>query len=211
MTSNPTWTRREVLAAGAAGAASLLAASCASSASAEPFGGTLLDPPYSKPNVTLTTMGGTAFPFREATQGKLTLLFLGYTNCPDQCPLWLNTVARAREKIGEGPGSRPQVLFVGLDLKRDTPAVLKNYLGRIDPTFTGLTGSRPQLDKLLDDLHFAPLEIGEPDASGNYEVGHYSRSIAYSPDNQGHRMYTFDVKQPDLVADLPRLARSQFR
>lgn len=156
-------------------------------------------------------MNGDPFPFREATKGKLTLLFLGYTNCPDQCPVWLNTVARARETIGSGPGSRPLVLFVGVDLKRDTPEVLKQYLGRIDPTFMGLTGERAQIDSLIESLHFAPLRIGKPDADGNYEVGHYSRSIAYSPDNKGHRLYSFDVTQAELVHDLPRLARNNFK
>lgn len=205
-----TWSRRRVLMAGAAGAAAVFTGACTSTKRPEPFGGSVLDPPYSKPDVTLETMNGDPFPFREATKGKLTLLFLGYTHCPDQCPVWLNTVARAREAIGSGPGSRPLVLFVGIDLKRDTPAVLKQYLGRIDETFMGLTGSRAQIDDLIDSLHFAPLMIGKPDANGDYDVGHYSRSIAYSPDNQGHRLYSFDVTQAELVHDLPRLARNDF-
>ncbi len=199
-----------MLQASAVGVAGLLVAGC-SKQKAEPFAGELIEPPYGKPDVMLTTVNGEPFPLRKATDGKLTLLYLGYTHCPDQCPVWLNTVARAREAIGSGPGSRPQVLFVGVDLKRDTPLVLKQYLGRIDSTFIGLTGTEKEIVRLNDALHFPPLIVGKPDANGDYEVGHYARAVAYSPDNKGHRFYGFDTRHQQLVADLPRLAQGQWK
>jgi protein SCO1/2 len=166
-----------------------------------------IDPPLARPDVTLTTADGEAFPFREATEGRLSLLFLGYTHCPDLCPVWLNAVARAKELVGSGPGSRPQVLFLGVDVARDTPAVLRQYLRRVDPAFVGLTGTPADVAATNAALGFGPIELGAPAADGDYEVGHTAKAIAFSPDGLGHRWYGYDVRADDLADDLPRLAR----
>lgn len=219
---NSTWNRRRFLGATAASAAGLALAGCSlgngssqdNSSATNPkasFGGSLVDPPLAKPDVTLTTVDGKPFPFREATKGKLTLLFFGYTHCPDQCPVYLNTLARAREAIGTGPGSRPQALFLGVDRKRDTPEVLKTYLKAIDPTFIGLTGSEQAIAAANAAMHFPPIEIGPPDANGDYEVGHYGQAVAFTPDDKGHRLYGYDVRRAQFIADLPRLAEGRYR
>lgn len=210
----PTWTRRRFLATTAAGtAATAFLAACGSeqtptSAAKESskWGGDLVDPGLAKPDVTLTTTDGKPFPFREATKGKLTLLFFGFTSCPDQCPIWLNSLARAREQIGSGPGSDPQVLFVGVDVQRDTPEMLDEYLARVDPTFIGLTGPESAIAAANKALYFPPITIGSPDATGNYEVGHYGKAVAFTPDNLGHRLYGYDVRSTQLAHDLPLLA-----
>lgn len=64
--------------------------------------------------MTLTDLDGKPFPFRTATEGHLTILFFGFTICPDVCPVFLNSLASGRGLIGEGPGSEAQVLFVGV-------------------------------------------------------------------------------------------------
>ena len=221
---DPSWSRRRFLvsAAGTAGialAAPTLAACGLQNASStdadvgDPdagWGGSLVSPPLPKPDVTFTTDKGEPFPFREATAGKLTMLFFGYTNCPNQCPVYLNTVARARAAIGSGPGSDPLVVFVGIDLKRDTPEALRTYLNNIDPTFVGLTGTQDIIDKASSELHFAPPVIGAPDKNGDYFVGHTAQAVAYTADNKGHRLYGYDVRRAELVHDLPRLAKGTF-
>jgi protein SCO1 len=213
------WSRRQVLGAGLAGAAALAVAGCgglsnsSTSQRVDPeaeFGGTLVDPPLEMPDVTLTTVDGEPFPLRERTEGKLTMLFFGFTNCPDVCPVYLNTLARARQSI-RGPGSRPTVLFVGIDVQRDTPEVLKTYLDRVDPTFIGLTGSERAIATANDSLTFAPIVIGEPDADGAYEVGHTSRAVAFTPDGHGRRLYDAFTRQQVFMKDLPRLAKGQYR
>ncbi len=213
------WTRRRFLGALGAGAAALAVAGCGSGdpgtpqadAASTSWGGVLVDPGLEKPDVTLTTTDGSPFPFREATDGKLTLLFFGFTNCPDQCPIWLNSVARAKEEIGSGPGSDPQVLFVGVDVARDTPEVLDEYLGRIDESFIGLTGPESVIAAANSALYFPDILIGSPDASGDYEVGHYGRAAAFSPDNLAHRLYGYDVRPSELARDLPRLASGTYQ
>lgn len=224
------WSRRRVLGLGAAVSAGALLAGCSLSAgssadhSAEPdvkgdWAGSLLDPPFEKPDYTFTDFNGDPFPFREKTDGRLTVLFFGYTNCPDICPVFLNTIARAIEAIGSGPGSRPQVLFVGVDVKRDTLAVMKKYLGNIDPSFIGLSGSgatKAQIEAMivnaLSDLKEAAPVIGEPDDNGDYVVGHPAAAYVFSPDNQAHRRYrSADVRQQEWVRDLPRLDEGTFK
>lgn len=165
----------------------------------------LLEPPFEKPDVTFTDTDGEPFPLREKTEGKLTLLFFGYTHCPDVCPVYLSTVAGARERIGAGPGSRPMVLFVGVDRARDTPEYMKSYLRNIDPTFIGLTAEEDVINGALADLALPEPVFYEPDENGRYAVDHPARITVFSPDNLAHRMYPSDVRQQQWVKDLPRL------
>jgi protein SCO1/2 len=214
-------TRRRFLGAGAMGLAGLALAGCSLDDGSStdnkaldrnaPFAGDLVAPPLAMPDVTLTDTDGKPYPLREKAKGKLTFLFFGYTHCPDQCPVYLNSLARARDAVSTGPGSRPNVLFVGVDTKRDTPAVLKQYLHNIDPTFIGLTGSEKDIATANDALHFAPIEIGEPDPTGNYLVGHTSQAVAFTPDGKGHRLYGFDVRSQQFARDLPRLAEGRYK
>jgi len=217
------WSRRRFLGATASGVALAAMAGCgldrasspdrdAASAQGEKWGGELLDPPFDKPDVTFTDMHGDPYPLREKTAGKLAMLFFGYTNCPDVCPIFLNTIARAIEAIGTGPGSDALVLFVGVDVARDTPEQLRTYLGRINPAFVGLTGSEHTIAEANKALYLPPITIEAPDADGNYAVGHSSRSFAFTPDDVAHRMYNSDkVRQAQWVKDLPRLAEGQYR
>ena len=207
--------RRFLAVVGGLSAAALLNG-CGSDGTSPPtpsdaWGGTLVEPPLDKPDVTLQTTDGQPFPFREATAGRLTLLFFGFTNCPDVCPIWLDTVARALKEIGSGPGSDAQVLFVGVDVARDTPEVLDAYLDRFDPNFIGLTGTDEAIAAANDALYFPSIVIGQPDESGTYEVGHYGRAAAFSPDDTAHRLYGYDVRVDELVHDLPLLAEGIYQ
>lgn len=225
---HPAWTRRRVLGLGAAATAVVALGGCNldrgsstdSSAEPEPKGdwsGTLLDPPFPKPDFTFADFDGNPYPLVEKTKGKLTILFYGYTNCPDVCPITLNTLARAKEAIASGPGSNPLVLFVGVDVDRDTPAVLKTYLGNIDPEFIGLTPmgatkaeKESQIVDSLAALKQAAPVIGEPDKDGNYDVGHPAAVTVFSADDMAHRVYPSDVRQSQWVKDLPRLDKGDF-
>ena len=211
-------TRRQMLALGAAGVVVLGLDACGGTSDAgqatpdpdEGWAGTLLDPPFPKPEAQFTDFNGKPFPFAESTKGKLSVLFFGYTNCPDVCPTYLNTMAAARRVMGTGPGSEALILFVGVDVTRDTPSVLKQYLGNIDPTFVGLTGTEKEIGSAICQLKLPPAEIGRPDPDGNYAVGHPSRVFVFSPDNKAHRLYTSDVRAKEWAQDLPRLASGKW-
>lgn len=213
----PLLSRRRVLGLGALAAGALLVGCSSDDDTSSPppgdagdgWAGTLLDPPFEKPDVTLTNIDGTPFPFQEATAGKLTVLFFGFTSCPDVCPIFLSSISKGREMV-DGPGSTPQVLFVGVDTARDTAEVMKTYLGNVDDTFTGLTGAPKDIDAAIAALKMAPVEIGEPDAEGNYDVGHPARVYVFSPDNKAHRLYGHDVTPKQWSRDLPILAAGKW-
>lgn len=175
------------------------------------WGGNLFEPPLDKPDVTFTDLDGDPFDLREKTADQLSLLFFGYTSCPNECPIYLSTLASARESIRSGPGSRPQVLFVGVDTARDTPEAMRTYLDNIDSTFIGLTASPEVIDDALGQLMLPGVALDEPDDAGNYIVGHPSRAIAFTPDNVAHRMYGYDTRQTQWVRDLPLLAQGKWQ
>ncbi len=175
------------------------------------WAGQMVDPPLEKPDVTFTDLDGNPFDLREQTAGELAVLFFGYTNCPDVCPIYLQTISRAMEAIGTGPGSDATVLFVGVDTERDTPEQMRTYLERINPAFIGLTGTPEVIAEANAALFQAPITFDEPDEDGNYLVGHGSKVFAFQPDGLAHRIYPYDVRQNEWVRDLPRLAEGQFQ
>lgn len=215
------WSRRQFLGSAGAGAAVLALGACGLNRGAsvdrsnEPdagsFGGTVVDPPFEKPDRTFVDHNNQPFNLRTDTKDRLAILFFGYTNCPDVCPVYLNQMHSALGAIGSGPGSRPMVLFVGVDTARDTPEVLKQYLGNIDKSFIGLTADDETIAAALDDLTLPQVILREPDENGDYYVDHAAYAVAFSPDNLGHRIYsTGDVRQQDWVKDLPRLDKGTY-
>lgn len=222
MTTDP-WTRRRFLGAAATGVAAVGLGACSLDRASTPdeskdegastaWAGELQKPPLEPPDVTFTDMNGQPFPFREKTKGKLSVLFFGYTNCPDVCPVFLTSFARAIEAIGSGPGSEAQLLFVGVDVQRDTPEQLKTFLGRINPTFLGLTGTEKVIAQANSAVYNPPIVIeDDPDGDGVYLVGHSSRVFPFTADGVAHRIYPADVRQSELVRDLPRLSKGQYR
>lgn len=216
------FSRRTAMALGAGGAMAAVLSACGLGRASSPdrpavvesssWGGTLLDPPFEKPDVTFTDMNGKSFPFKASTEGRLTVLFFGYTHCPDVCPTYLNSLASALDGIGTGAGSRPLVLFVGVDVARDTPAVMKTYLGNIDPEFVGLTGPETAIADAVSALKLPPVVIYEPNPDGTYEVGHPAQVTVFSPDNTAHRIYSaMDTRPQQWAKDLPRLDEGEFK
>lgn len=212
---SPALSRRHLL-TGSTAALSLWLVGCGGGRSSaadreadQSWAGSLLDPPFTKPDVQFTDFRNRPFPLIESTKDKLTVLFFGYTRCPDVCPIFLNTMAAARRSLGSKLTGL-QVLFVGVDLEHDTPEALRTYLGAIDGTFIGLTGESSEIDSAISELKMAPVIIREPGSNGGDDVGHQARVFVFSPDNLSHRLYNHDVRQREWIADLPRLARGEW-
>jgi protein SCO1/2 len=106
-------------------------------------------------------------------KGDFTLLFFGFTHCPDVCPLTLSLLAQVRADIASrAPRLTPRVLFVSVDPNRDTPARIDAYLNGFDPEFLGLTASDAELAPLLQALGVAVEKHEHGDA--DYNVVHNS-------------------------------------
>lgn len=114
------------------------------------YSGLGLTPPQPRPQFTLTDQSGAAYKFGTVTKGKPTLLYFGYTHCPDVCPTTLADITQALQAVPAAVRDRTQVVFVTTDVKRDTPAVLKAYLAQFDAglpnRFVGLSGTQSQVD-----------------------------------------------------------------
>lgn len=173
------------------------------------FRGVTLSSPIAKPSFTLTDQDGKSYDFSKETQGKVALLFFGYTHCPDVCPLHMANIAAVLRSMPFEERNEIRVVFVTTDPARDTPARLKEWLGAIDPTFIGLTGRKPAIDsaQLALGLRVAEKEYQEGVDSANYFVGHAAQVFAFARDGNAYTIYPNGIRQQDWANDLPKLAR----
>jgi len=141
-----------------------------------------------------------------ALAGRWTLMFFGYTFCPDVCPTALLLLKELKAKLAERTIGAPQVVMVSLDPARDTPATLKTYTAAFDPDFIGVTGSDEALAPLVKHLGVYYLRH-EQDKNSGYLVDH--SAAIYLIDPQGRLKAVFSPPQ-DLArmsADYPVLVR----
>lgn len=169
--------------------------------------GVVLVDPVPKPAFTLDDTEGQPFQFLERTEGKLTLLFFGYTHCPDVCPVHMANLAAVLNDLSLETRERIEVVFVTADPERDTPERIREWLNAFDRRFIGLRGSLEEVNAILAELRLAPVVHGQPDADGDYVVGHPAQILAFTPDGLLRAMYPFGTRQTDWAQDLPRLLR----
>jgi protein SCO1 len=166
------------------------------------YAGLDLAEPYRRPTFTLTDTEGRPYDFRSQTSGRATLLFFGYTQCPDVCPTTLADIAVALRGVDRAVAERVQVVFVTTDAKNDTPAVLAEYLRRFDadlPTrFIGLTGDQAAIDQ-------AQLSAGVPQAEDNGRL-HSSLLLLYGSDDEAHVAFDAGNTARDIAHDLEIVA-----
>ena len=160
--------------------------------------------PLSRPSFTLTDDAGQSYDFASRTRGKLTLLYFGYTHCPDICPLNMADTAAALRDLPAGVRAQITVVFVTTDPARDTPAVLRAWLAKYDPAFIGLTGSPAEIE-LAQIAASVPTSAVEATGKGSYVVDHAGYVIAYTRDNLGHLTYPAGVDPSAEARDLSRL------
>jgi protein SCO1/2 len=172
-----------------------------------PFGlrGQVLAQPLAKPEFVLTDTGRRPFDFRRQTDGYLTLLFFGYTYCPDVCPVHMANIGAVLAQLAPSVADRIRVVFVTTDPARDTPERLRQWLDNFDPRFIGLTGDTAQVAAAERAVGLPVAEVGPRDSTGAYEVGHADAVVAFTPDNRAHVLYPFGIRQTDWANDLPKL------
>ena len=175
-------------------------------AKTEDYRGGLVTPPLPKPKFILTDTSGRPFDFSERTKGYVTLLFFGYTYCPDQCPMHMANLGAALKKLSPGTAGQVKLVFVTTDPGRDTPAVLRRWLDLFDRRFIGLTGTDAAIEAVQWATGVAPATKAGS-TKGNYSVAHATFVIAYTRDNLAHVIYPGGVNQDDWVHDLSLLVR----
>ena len=146
----------------------------------------------------------------ERLKGKWSLVFFGYTFCPDICPTTLATIGRVIKQLQADPQDHSgiQVMFVSVDPQRDTPEVMEKYLKYFNETFQGVTGAQPDIDSLT--RQFGAGYIHEPEtAAGQYLVSHTSSIFLVDP--RGRLLAAFSPPHdPDTIAGQLRQIRSLY-
>jgi protein SCO1/2 len=176
----------------------------AQQANTGPYRGGIVTPPLPKPRFVLNDTAGAAFDFRQRTEGSVTLLFFGYTYCPDQCPMHMANLGAALKKLPAGIADQIKLVFVTTDPARDTPAVLRHWLDLFDRRFIGLTGSDQAIEAVQRASGVPPAVKAGP-SNANYGVSHANFVLAYTKDNLAHVIYPGGVGKDDWVHDLPLL------
>ncbi|MDX2932563.1 SCO family protein [Streptomyces ipomoeae] len=174
---------------------------------------TVLDQPFTKPNLVLTDTHGKSYDLRKETKGKPTLIYFGYTNCPDICPLTMNNLAVAKKeaakKLSQSEMANLRLVFVTTDPERDTPTELGKWLKGIDPEIVGLTGD---FDEIQAGARTLGISINPPtkDKNGKTISEHGTQVIAFSPKTDGgYVLYGEDATVQDYEKDLPKLLKGQ--
>ncbi|MDE2139553.1 MAG: SCO family protein [Gammaproteobacteria bacterium] len=139
-----------------------------------------------------------------AYRGKVTMLYFGYTHCPDVCPLTLAHMHQMMQKLGTAADG-VQFLFVSVDPERDTPAVLRQYVGAFDPHIVGLTGTQDQIAALAKRYRAFYQRETPKTPAGNYEVSHSSAIYIFDHDGHARLLETPGDPQTTVVHDLKLL------
>jgi protein SCO1 len=167
--------------------------------------GGVIEPPLPMPDFTLESVDGPVH--LSDFRGKYVVLFFGFTNCPDVCPLTMAGLRQAVADLGDKAG-QVQVLFVSVDYRRDTPETVAGYTTSFRPDFIGLTGSKEQIDQVTGDFGIY-YKLGEPEQDGEHAHGEESYDVEHTTtiqvlDREGKLILTWahDTPPDKLASDL---------
>ncbi|MDG9701203.1 SCO family protein [Streptomyces sp. DH37] len=171
--------------------------------------GTVLTDPFDKPDLVLTDTEGKSYDLVEETEGRPTLVYFGYTHCPDVCPLTMSNIAVAKSKLPEADQEKLRVVFITSDPERDTPESLGTWLRAQDPDFIGLTGDFEEIRAGARTLGIG-LEPPVKEKDGDIISTHGTQVLAFLPkDDRAHVLYTSDVPVEVYEKDLPALVEGR--
>ncbi|MET7851911.1 SCO family protein [Streptomyces avermitilis] len=169
----------------------------------------VLDSPFEKPDLVLTDTHGKKYDLRAETKGRPTLIYFGYTNCPDVCPLTMNNLAVAKKQLPKATQDKLRIVFVTTDPKRDTSAELGKWLKGIDPDVVGLTGDFDTIQAGARTLGIS-IEAPHKDKNGKIVSTHGTQVIAFSPKTDGgYVLYDDQTTVDDYTKDLPKLVKGE--
>jgi protein SCO1/2 len=134
-------------------------------------------------------------------KGKPTLIFFGYTHCPDVCPTSLFEISEVLRAMGKD-ADRVNAYFISVDPERDTPATMKDYLSSFDPRLEGLSGDPAETAKVLTSYRVYAKKI--PTKDGDYTMDH--TALIYLMDRDGKFVSPFNLKRTpeEAAAELKR-------
>ncbi len=188
--------------------AGVLLAGCSSGTAESADGGyraAVTHDPYTVPATPLTDTDGRPYSLSKDTDKPVTLVFFGYSSCPDICQVVMANVASALTRLDEADRRSVDVVFVTTDPKVDTEEHLRDYLDRFDPSFIGLTGDLDTIAAVGKPLAVYVAD-GERLPSGGRDLNSHSTQVtAITADDTSPLLWTQDTSSADLAADLHTL------
>lgn len=172
--------------------------------------GAVISEPVDMPDAVLTDQNGEPFNLKEETKGFVSLVYVGYTHCPDICPTHLYEISEAYKRLPAETQKQIKVIFVTADPERDTPELMKKYLAAFNPDFIGLTGTREQTDQFQSDLGI-PVATRTDLGGGNYSVNHAAYVIAYTKEQLAYTVYPSGMGMKEWLNDLPLLVEKGYQ
>lgn len=168
------------------------------------YHGVVLPEPVRVRPFALTDQRGERFRVPQDLDGRVALLYFGYTHCPDICPGTLATIAVALRDLPPEVREAVDVVFVTVDPARDTVPVLQGYVRLFSEDFVALTGTEDEIVAALARFGFGPPAIADL-GGGEYAVGHPAGVLAITPDGYARLEYPFGTSVEAYRQDLTRL------
>jgi protein SCO1/2 len=189
-------------------------ATASATASATVQTATVLPEPRVLPEFQLVDHNNQPFT-RESLKGRMSLLFFGFTHCPDICPATLQQLAMARDRVaatmpGREFASLPEIILISVDPARDTPEILKRYVEYFGEGIAAATGPPEDLLVLTSALgiFFEPMPTGDP-AGADYTVNHSTAVLVVDADARWQAIFSAPHSIDSFASDLPLLMASR--
>ncbi len=169
------------------------------------FRGTVLKPPVSAPDFTLTDQHGQ--PFRLSEQrGRVVLLYFGYTHCPGACPLTLSKWTHIREALG-ADAERVRFIFITVDPERDTSQRLQQHLATFNADFVGLTGTQVELESVYAAYGVFREKASRGAKGKGYLVNHNTSAFVIDPEGLWRLRHAAITPWEDIIHDVRQLLK----
>jgi protein SCO1/2 len=160
------------------------------------FNGTSFDPALAAPDFVLVDQQRASFRLSEQ-QDKIVVVYFGYTNCPDECPLSMAKMREVFDLLNE-EGSNVEVALITTDPVRDTPEVMGDYLKNFNPEFRGLTGDEAVLFQVYQSYGVTVLDDGETHSNRFYVIDKYGKL---------RMTWAYEMTASEITADLLALSK----
>lgn len=183
----------------------LLAAACSTGGAEKGFTGTRLETPYQAADIALTDTSGRPFSLVKDTDKPLTLVFFGYTHCPDFCPLVLNNIAAGINMLDDADSAKVDVVLVTTDPTRDDEKTMRAYLDGYNKSFIGLTGDLDTVIEVGEPLHVY-VNDGKKLPTGGYDLGgHSTFTLGLDDSAEAVALWNQETSAKEFAADIRTL------
>lgn len=163
------------------------------------FYGIPLSPMVTAPGAELMRADGSRYSIAAQT-GEASLVFFGYTNCPDICPTTLSDWRQVKSALG-ADADKVNFVFVTIDPANDTPQVMRSYIANFDSTFVALTGAQAEIDSIARAFGVSAFAEGSLE-SGHTAMAHPSRVYLVDPESRIRFVYPPGLKPEEIAEDI---------